>query len=337
MPSELPYAGKVAASELASTDELADELARAQRQLKKLNRLFDVALNNMARGLAVFDDDRRLVVCNRHFAEIYGLPDSLARPGTPYADIDRYLRDHDDRSAQADGENTWIETHVSKLARGETVSYDRHLGNGQSVRTFSYPLSDGGWVDIHELVGERRKDEQRIAWLAKNDPLTEVGNPLYFGEEMENALRQLPRGVSFALHWVDIDQFAQINDKFGQAVGDALLKQLAGRLVKTVRQHDLVARLGGDEFAIIQAGIRTQAEAERLTKRMLQAVAEPFDIDGHEIFISASCGVVLAPQHGTSSLELIKNVYFALAAAKAAGRATHAVFNDAEHAAVGES
>jgi diguanylate cyclase (GGDEF)-like protein len=309
----------------AEAGDLADELVRARRQLRKLNFLFDIALDNMVDGLSVFDDDQRLIVCNKRYAEIYGLPESLTRRGTPFADIARHLGPHD-QSDETAGQDTWIESHVSKLAHGETVSYDQYLKSGRNVHVTSHPLSDGGWVDVIDLVGERRKEEQSIEWLAHNDPLTEVGNPLYFGRELENALQQLEHGISFALQWVDIDRFAEINEKFGHAVGDAVLRGVAERLVKTVRKRDLVARLGGDEFAIIQAGVKTQAQAERLTKRLLGVFTEPFDVLGHKISVTASIGVVLAPAHGTSSLELMKNVYHALSEAKAAGRATHTVF-----------
>jgi len=180
-------------------------------------------------------------------------------------------------------------------------------------------------------VDERRKEEQSVEWLSHNDPLTEVANPLYFGEELENALRQMKLGISFAVYLIDIDRFVEINETYGHAVGDAVLRKVAERVMKNVRKHDFVARLGGDEFAIIQAGVKTQAEAERLTKRLLRAISEPFDILGHKISIAASSGVVLAPQHGASSLELIKNVYLALSAAKVAGRATHGVFEEGRH------
>lgn len=332
MSNEFIPSKRDALPDAAEAGDLVDKLQRSQRQLGKLNLIFDVALDSMARGLSVFDDDQRLILCNRRYGEIYGLPESMRRRGTPFADIVRYLGPQRDSDEAAD-QDTWIEDHVAKLARGEAVSYDQHLRSGGNVRVTSHPLSDGGWVDIHEVVGERRKDEQHIEWLAHNDPLTEVGNPLYFGQELENALRQLEHGKSFALHWIDLDRFAEINEEFGQSVGDALLRQVAERLVKTVRKHDLVARLGGDEFAIIQAGVKTEAEAEHLTKRLLRAIREPFDVLGHRLSISASSGVVIAPQHGSTSLELIKNVYLALSAAKAAGRATHAVFEEGQHAA----
>jgi diguanylate cyclase (GGDEF)-like protein len=305
------------------------ELARAQEQLKRLELLFNVALDNMARGLAMFDADQRLILCNKRCAEIYGLPEELTRPGTPFASIARFIameEDGRDDAEEAERQSTLIESHVSKLTGGETVSLTQHLRGGRAVHVTSHPLTGGGWVEIQEYEAERREGEQAIQWLAHNDPLTEVANPLYFGEELENALRQLKRGIAFALHWIDLDRFAEVNEKYGHPIGDAVLRNVAERLVRCVRRHDLVARLGGDEFAIIQAGVKTQAQAERLTKRLLRAISKPYHVLGHEIPITASIGVALAPEHGTSSLELMKNVYLALYAAKAAGRDTHAVF-----------
>ncbi len=335
MSNDLPQRMEAAPlPESAETCSPADEFVRAQDQLKRLNRLFGVALNNMARGLSAFDADQRLIVCNQPYAEIYGLPEDLTRAGTPFASITRHLLTQEavgDDSAELEPRDTSYETHLSKLAGGETVTCTRHLKDGRTVHVTSQPLTDGGWVDIHDCVGERRKGEERINWLAHNDPLTEVANPLYFGEELENALRQLKLGVAFAVHWIDLDRFAELNDTFGHAVGDAVLRSVAERLATCVRTHDLVARLGGDEFAIIQAGVKTQAEAERLAQRLLRAISAPYDILGNKISMSASIGVVLAPEHGTSSLELIKNVYLALYAAKAGGRDTYAMFKEGRH------
>jgi len=149
MSNDLPQS-KEALPGPAEVGSSADELAHAQKQLKKLNLLFDVALSNMARGLSVFDADQRLIVCNRRYGEIYALPESVTRPGTPFASIAGFLEPHDG-SSEAEGESAWIESHVSKLAHGETVSYDQHLKDGRNVHVTSQPLTDGGWVDIHEL------------------------------------------------------------------------------------------------------------------------------------------------------------------------------------------
>ena len=318
--------------------DAATELTRAQNQLEKLNFLFNVALNNMERGLSVFDSDQRLTLCNKRYAEIFDLPEELTRPGTPFTSIALHAMEQAGRHG-SDGtapQGDWIESHLNKLARGETDTYEQLLKSGWVAHVTSQPLSGGGWVDIQDNAVDRRKSEQGVKWLGHADPLTAVASPLYFGDELENAIRQLKLGIAFALHWIDIDQFWEINNKFGRPIGDAVLRSVAERLVNVVRQNDLVARLGGDEFAIIQAGVKTQAEAERLTVRLRRAISEPYHVLGHEISITASIGVVLAPEHGQRSLDLIMNVYLALHAAKAGGRDTHAFFDKAKNYGPGE-
>lgn len=316
-----------------SPSDTALELVRVQKRLESLNETldmcFDVALNKIECGLAAFDSEQRLIRCNGRYAEIFGLPERLKRPGTSFVDIARRLEVQEFDRAESDQsthQNNWIEDRASALARGEAFSCTQRLRDGRAVRVTSQPLSDGGSLDIQEYVSDRRRPEHTIKWLADYDPLTEVANSMHFSQELEHALHQLTLGTAFALHWIDLDQFGEINGKFGRPIGDAVLRGVAERLAKCVRKHDLVARLGGDEFAIIQPGVKSQEEAERLTKRLLRAISEPSRVLGHEISTSASIGVVLAPEHGTSSLELIKNVYLALYAAKAAGRDTHRIF-----------
>ncbi len=314
---------------LSSLKKNAAELLQRKKQLQQLNRWFDVALNNMARGLSMFDAKQRLIVCNTLYREIYELPQLLTRPGTPLSKIVRYhvrqVTGRDDPE-EIRLQCEWLERHVAKVMQGETFSYTQLLKNGRIVQVSNQPLVGGGWVDIQEDITERRKAEQRITWLAHHDPLTETANRLCFGEELDHALRQLEPGTGFALHWMDLDHFKQINDKLGHPTGDALLKSVAKTLRNTVREQDLVARLGGDEFAIIQAGATTQTEAEELTKRLLVAVNGPHHVLGHELVIGASIGVVLAPEDGMSAEELMKNVDLALYRAKAAGRGTFAFF-----------
>ncbi|KAB2937864.1 MAG: diguanylate cyclase [Hyphomicrobium sp.] len=305
------------------------ELLQRKKQLQQLNRWFDIALNNMGRGLSMFDSQQRLIVCNRLYRDIYDLPRRLTRPGTPLANIVRFhvKRDqkHDDPN-ETDRQLAWIRAHVAKLARGETFSYTQQLKNGKTVQVTNQPLPGGGWVDIQEDITERRKAEEKIAWLAHHDPLTSAANRISFSRELENALRHLRPGTGFAVHWIDLDKFKEINDRLGHPVGDALLKSVVHSLCRTVRGHDLVARLGGDEFAVVQAGVTTAAEAEKLAKRLLTAIRAPRHLLGHHITIGASIGVVLAPQHGTRAEELMKNVDLALYEAKAAGRGTFALF-----------
>ena len=143
--------------------------------------------------------------------------------------------------------------------------------------------------------------------------------------------------TGFAVHWIDLDKFKEINDEPGHPVGDELLRSVVGSLREAVREGDLVARLGGDEFAVIQPGATTVAEAEKMTRRLLAAIRAPRHVLGHDLTIGASIGVVLAPQHGATAEELMRNVDLALYSAKAAGRGTFAVFEPGRDTRAGAS
>ena len=236
------------------------ELMQRKKQLQQLNRWFDVALNNMGRGLSMFDAEQRLIVCNKQYREIYDLPARLTRPGTPLSSIVRHhvkqVVGRDDPQ-EIERQCAWIKAHIAKLAGGETFAYTQHLHNGKTVQVTNQPLAGGGWVDIQEDITERRKAEQKITWLAHHDPLTSAANRVYFSLELENALRHLRPETGFAVHWIDLDKFKEINDELGHPVGDELLRSVVGSLREAVRGDDLVARLGGDEFAVIQAGVKS--------------------------------------------------------------------------------
>lgn len=325
------------AQALAALRTHTAEILASKRQLTQLNRWFDVALNNMGRGLSMFDGEQRLIVCNKLYRELYDLPTRLARPGTPLASIVRYhvLRETGSDDAEAvERQCRWIEQHLAKLARQRTFSYIQHLKSGRVLQVTNQPLKGGGWVDIQEDITERRQAEQKIAWLAHHDPLTQVANRVFFSNELDNAFHHASRDTGFALHWIDLDRFKQVNDQLGHPVGDALLKDIAASLVRAAREDDLVARLGGDEFAVIQPGARTRVEAERLAKRLLKAVSIKRNVLGHPIAMGASIGVAIAPKDGASAEELMKNVDLALYRAKRSGRGNYAFYEPSyDHAA----
>jgi diguanylate cyclase (GGDEF)-like protein len=148
---------------------------------------------------------------------------------------------------------------------------------------------------------------------------------VYFSRELENALRHLRPGSGFAVHWIDLDKFKEVNDRIGHPVGGALLKR-SSRCARPCGDTISWRGSAANEFAVVQAGATTPREAEKLTTRLLTAIRTPRNVLGHEITIGASIGVVLAPRNGTSADELMKNVDVALYAAKAAGRGTFAHF-----------
>jgi diguanylate cyclase (GGDEF)-like protein len=306
-------------------------LLEQKKKLEQLNSWFDIALNNMVRGLSMFDAQQRLIVCNKSYREMYALPEELTRPGTPLAEIVRY---HVKRETGRDGveeiakQAKWLAGHVAKLGKGQPFSHIQNLTDGRKFLVTYQPLTDGGWVDIQEDITEKRRAEEKIEWLARHDALTGVANRFHFRETFENALSHLNKGTSLALHWLDLDCFKEVNDTLGHPIGDALLKAVAQRLRGSVRKSDFLARLGGDEFAIIQAGGRKVDQCERLARRVLHDISKPYHILGNTIAISASIGIVRAPENGKSADELLKNADVALYSVKSAGRRSFELFRN---------
>jgi diguanylate cyclase (GGDEF)-like protein len=300
-----------------------DALLKQKKKLERLNTWFEIALNNMVRGLSMFDADQRLIVCNESYREMYALPEELTRPGTPLADILRY---HIKKETGRDGEeertrqDQWLKKHAAKLASGNSFTRTQNLSGGRTFLVTYQPLAGGGWVDVQEDITEKRRAEEKVEWLARHDPLTGIANRFYFRESFEDALKIVDQGPAVVLHWIDLDNFKEVNDTLGHPVGDALLKAVAERLRSSVRKTDFLARLGGDEFAIIQRGAGRREQCVQLAQRVMHALSKPFHILGHSVSLSASIGIVRAPEHGTTADELMKSADIALYDVKSSGR-----------------
>jgi diguanylate cyclase (GGDEF)-like protein len=177
----------------------------------------------------------------------------------------------------------------------------------------------------------QKRAETQVAYMARHGSLTGIANRAVLLRRMEEALALLRRrGDAFTIFMLDLDLFKTINDSLGHPVGDALLQAVAVRLAACVNQTDTVARLGGDEFAIIAAVDGNQREAAIITaSRLLEAVAAPYDLDGHHLEVGTSIGIALAPEHGTEVDQLVKCADLALYKAKSEGRNTYRFFEDA--------
>jgi diguanylate cyclase (GGDEF)-like protein len=187
-------------------------------------------------------------------------------------------------------------------------------------------MGGGGWVSTHEDITERRRAEAALAFMARHDALTELPNRTLFQERLIEAIAVARRGPQCALLCLDLDHFKAINDTLGHPVGDNLLRAVADRLSAAVRNIDTVARLGGDEFAIIQTDLGSPDHAAMLANRIITALREPFDIDGHRVVTGTSIGIAIATRDGTSSDTLLMNADIALYLAKAEGRGTFRFF-----------
>ncbi|WP_149539925.1 putative bifunctional diguanylate cyclase/phosphodiesterase [Siccirubricoccus phaeus] len=169
----------------------------------------------------------------------------------------------------------------------------------------------------------------RVAHLATHDSLTGLPNRALFRDRLDQALAQARRqDATIVVHCIDLDRFKEVNDTLGHAAGDLLLTQVATRLNACIRETDTLARLGGDEFAVVQCGAIPPAEVEALARRMVEVLAEPFDLNGHQAIIGTSIGIAL--RQGAEALIdpalLLQEADVALYQAKDAGRGTWRFF-----------
>ena len=194
--------------------------------------------------------------------------------------------------------------------------------------------SDGkpvAYMAIRVDITARKLAEEKISYMANHDALTGVGNRALLYEKLGEVLARLRRHQeTFTVLLLDLDGFKHINDTLGHAVGDNLLKELAGRLNFALRETDTLTRLGGDEFAIIQHNETNQREAAiTLAVRLLEIVSAPFHLEGHDVTVGASIGVSIAPEDGIDAGELIQKADLALYRVKSEGRNNFRFF-DAE-------
>ena len=233
---------------------------------------------------------------------------------------------------------------------GDTVQFESEHRLRHRSGAFRWVLMRG--VGVRQPDGRVSRMAGSLTDITKGkvaDPLTGLASRVLFVERLERVLERSRRHPDpcFAVIFLDLDRFKNINDSLGHAVGDALLVQAAGRLQHCLRgrdgstrpfvpagshAEDTVARLGGDEFAILLTDLRSPRDAESVVERLLASFARPFDVCGRRVETSASVGIAVSRPDYTSAAELLRDADTAMYQAKADGRGRAAVFDDAMRA-----
>jgi diguanylate cyclase (GGDEF)-like protein len=293
-------------------------LSEKNQQLVLAHGQLDATLSNISQGVCFFDGDRKLVVANRRYSEIYDLPTDLARPGVTLAEIVAA------RLAVGSGGNGGPDEYAklvdTLICRTEPSEIAVALENGRTILVRQQPLPEGGWVATHEDITEQRKADAEIAYLATHDILTGVANRALLRERMEQARVATENGQPYAVLFIDLDGFKAVNSTLGHQGGDELLRAVAKRLVASVREADTVARTGGDEFVIMLQDLVPDLDVTGLASRIIETVSVPFKIAGRDISVGASIGIAIAPRDGKTVEAVVNCADMALYAAKAEGR-----------------
>jgi diguanylate cyclase (GGDEF)-like protein/PAS domain S-box-containing protein len=198
-----------------------------------------------------------------------------------------------------------------------------------SVRRTTFGANDVVLAVVRD-ISERKRTEEEMRRMARHDILTGLPNRAVFVEALQQAMSSARRGGrSFAVLYLDLDHFKDVNDTLGHPIGDLLLQSVSQRLQATIRDTDTVARFGGDEFAVVQTDIREPAEAAVLADKILKALSEPFSILGNEIRTGTSVGIAVYGPDSPHAETLLSQADVALYRAKSEGRGTYRYFTDA--------
>ena len=304
------------------------EQRHAEQELDETRRFLDSIIENIPVSVVVKDaKTRKYLLVNRAFETMLGIPrgDCLNRTAFDiHRPEDAQKIDDADTESIRDGDRVnYKEIEVNTPLRGLRMQATSRIVIRKSQGDAKFLIA------VIDDVTERKKAEQRIAFLAHHDALTGLANRAALTQKIEEAAaRQRRRQEPFTVLLLDLDRFKQVNDTLGHPAGDTLLTEVATRLKSLLRETDVLARLGGDEFAIIQAGEPNQRQAaSALADRIIEILRKPFHIGGGDINIGTSIGVALAPEHDSGSDSLLKMADLALYRAKSAGRNGYCFFD----------
>jgi len=301
-------------SRLVGTVQNVSERVKAEEDL----RIAAKALEYTVDSVMVMDTGRQIVWVNKAFTQMSGYTREDVVGSPP-----ELLKS--DRHTDVFYEDIWSQVDVAGQWQGEVWSrrkdgeiYPQRLSISQ-VKDAADHVSH--FVSVSNDISRYKQYETQLEFLAHHDTLTQLLNRGQFETQLREALSQASRhGTIGGVMFVDLDHFKAVNDTFGHAVGDQLLRAAAARIRQCVRDSDLVARLGGDEFAILLDGLSAAPVAAKIAGNLVAALANPFHIAGQQLQISASIGISCYPDDGTDADTLLLNADLAMYRIKEEGR-----------------
>lgn len=290
------------------------ERKHAEKQLQLAQQVFE----NTTEGILVADANSAIVSVNPAFTEITGfLPEDVLGKTHKVLSSGK----HDSEFYQ----EMWNTLSTEKQWAGEIWNRKKNGDIFPEWLSVTAICDDKGnveqYVSIFSDITQHKEAEKLIEYQANYDSLTGLINRNLFNDRLATTLVSSRREQQrFALLFIDLDKFKEVNDTLGHRAGDELLKKVAERLLLATRESDTVSRLGGDEFTIIIANLQNELDAKLVAEKVLTQIASPFQLETEEVQISASVGITVFPDDGSDVDTLYKNADHAMYAAKEAGR-----------------
>lgn len=301
------------------------QLKKRAKILLQNKKQFHEILSSMGEGLIVIDKKLAITAANPSTARLLGweekqingaqLPDIV---GNLTSDSNQAFTDivQNSRSEQH-GEHTFIQRNGSTLP----ISY-----------AITQLLEEGeisGHVITFKDISERKQYENQIKHLAYHDTLTNLPNRRLFNDRLIQELAHAKRNNgSVALMFLDLDGFKNINDSLGHDAGDEVLQLTAERIRGTIRESDTLARMGGDEFILLLSNLENKEDCTRIATKIINALQNPIDLDGHHLSVSTSIGISIYPQDGDTDTALIAKADCAMYMVKNRGRNGYALCSE---------
>jgi diguanylate cyclase (GGDEF)-like protein/PAS domain S-box-containing protein len=307
----------------AARASLELQIDQRTAQILEQKQYFEALMKNSPLAIAAMDQNHRIVAINDAFEKLFG-----------YTSTDAIGQELDSLVATPE---TLAESqdYTRRVVAGEQVygtgKRQRKDSSQVDVEIYGMPVivegKQVGILGLYQDISSRKQAEEQLQYMATHDLLTNLPNRFLFNDRLNQAVAKAKRtGRRFAVLFLDLDGFKEVNDRFGHQKGDGILQQVAHRLKGCLRASDTLARLGGDEFSLILEDIQDTRSTAAVPQKLLAALAEPFYLDEKEITITASIGVSLYPDDGDATDLLLTKADTAMYRAKELGGNTYVYF-----------
>ena len=308
-----------------------EELEQAQKAAQTAKERLWRAIEALPEAFVLYDTDDKVALFNTRYRALYAHSARAIKTGATFESILRYGLDNRQYPEAFGREEEWLEERLERHRNPvgqitQELPGDKHL----QIHEVILPSGDtvGFRVDVTQLTRQQRELAEKAVALeeaAVTDPLTELGNRRALDMHVRSLRHTSVATDTFGLLHLDLDRFKPINDVFGHAAGDFILRQVAETLRRSVKHNDFIARVGGDEFVVVLGAPCNEEDASRVAQRIIKTCQQPLEWEGKPLLYGASVGISIGPASQLPAM--INDADIALYEAKNSGRNRHFVFN----------
>ncbi|EAT17213.1 diguanylate cyclase domain-containing protein [Desulfuromonas acetoxidans] len=311
---------------ILSMNQMSAAIAEREAEILKSHEFSSAILSNISDAVSVIDcESSKIVAANQAFLDMHNVT---------YSEAIGHLCHEVTRCQSLDNDSAKSCPGMIAASTKQPCRKERFRTTGDTISYFDVsasPINNANNTPVQVVrvarnITENKQQEAQIRKLAYYDALTGLPNRTLFHDRLSQALLQCERENSHgAIAFLDLDLFKSVNDSYGHAAGDMLLKVVAKRLMGCVRESDTVARIGGDEFLLILRDLKDRDSAVILLEQLIESIRKPITLNTEIINTSASVGLCFYPQHGTTIDDLLKCADGAMYDAKRSGRNTYTI------------